>query len=55
MLATVLALRKQEIRMQQTKYTKEQLEEARRLLGIESASKLNEALYNVHEFFSILR
>jgi len=41
--------------MEETRYTKEQLEEARRLFGIETAGQLDEALRNVREFFSILR
>lgn len=41
--------------MRETRYAKEQLEEARRLFGIETAGQLDEALYNIREFFSILQ
>ena len=37
------------------RYTKEQLEEARRLFGIETKAQLDEALRNLRQFFSILR
>ena len=37
------------------RYTKDELEEARRLFGIETEGQLDEALYNVRQFFSILR
>jgi len=54
-LATMLPMRRRETPMGKTRYTKEQLEEARRLLGIETAGQLDEALYNIREFFSILQ
>ena len=41
--------------MRKARYTKEQLEEARRLFGIETAGQLDEALHNIREFFSILQ
>ena len=37
------------------RYTKEQLEEARRLFGTETEGQLDEALYNLRQFFSILQ
>jgi|GEM_PF-2078325 len=37
------------------RYTKEQLEKARRLFGIETEGQLDEALYNLRQFFSILQ
>ena len=37
------------------RYTKKQLEEARRLFGIETEGQLDEALCNVRQFFSILQ
>jgi len=36
------------------RYTKEQLEKARRLFSIETEGQLDEALYNLQQFFSIL-
>ena len=41
--------------MGETGYTKKQLEESRRLLGTETAGQLDEALYRIREFFSILQ
>jgi len=40
--------------MGKPKYTKEQLEEARRLFGIETPERLDEAVHNFREFLSIL-
>ena len=41
--------------MEKPKYTEEQLEEARRLFGIETPERLDEAVRNFREFFSILQ
>ena len=41
--------------MQKSKYTKKQLEEARKLFGTETPERLDEAMHNLREFFSILR
>jgi len=54
-LATMWPVRRWEIPRGKTMYTKEQLEEARRPFGIETAAQLDEALYNVREFLSILQ
>jgi len=51
----MLPVRRREIPVRETRYTKEQLEEARRLFGIETAGQLDEALHNIREFFSILQ